>query len=957
MKHFLHRVAETYFQHHTHEINRFTFVFPNRRAGLFFQQYLADVATRPFFSPSIITIEQWFEQASGMSLADKLYQLFRLYELFRKISGSEETFDTFTFWGEIILNDFNEVDKYRVDAQQLFQNISDLKSIDENFAYLSTGQIEAIRSFWKNFNPMPDKQSQHEFLETWKVLHSLYQDFRQLLSDEKLAYEGMMMREVTDKLLANQSVEWVESKKFVFIGFNALNPCEKGMMLALQKLGQADFYWDYDAETVQDPDNPASRFFKENTLLFPSRYPITRETRPLSEKKIQLINVPSGVGQAKEVYSILQQLYPETAREESFLQTAIVLPDEQLLLPMLYSIPEHIRKINVTMGYPMSLTPVAGLMDHLFELHRKKRKRGDTNHFYHQNVTNILNHQFIAEVEPVKTQELIIKITSENLIYIDQATLSTSELLAALFKADVDAVNFTEYLKEILFLLYKAWKSKHEDASNSLEAGFLYQYFSAVNRLQQLLSTYTFVVTVTLDTLMRIIRELTATITVPFVGEPLDGLQIMGVLETRGLDFKNILLCSFNEGIYPKKSFSNSFIPYQLRHGFELPTFEQLDAVTAYNFYRLIHHAETIYFLTDSRSEGGSTGEVSRFFYQLKYYYGLDMQVSSPAVNVSFETPQSLVVTKDKRLQNQLRGYFTGERALSASGINTYIRCPLAFYLSVLEQVDTPDEITETVENDTFGNLFHYVMAELYAPYTERTITAEVIDGMLADVTKIDRLLSQAFAYYFFKKPKGTAVELEGNNLLIAKVIRKYVAGVLKQDRHYVPFTYIAGEKSVKATLATRFGEVHLKGFIDRIDSKADILRILDYKTGGGGLEFNSWDSMFDRTLLSKDRPKHVLQTLLYGYLYKAESCHNEINPGLFYTRKVFDEQFSTELSYKNEQKESNPIRNYYEIESEFIPRLIHCVEELMDPEIPFFQTEVKEACIYCDFKTICKRQ
>lgn len=956
MKHFLHRVAATYFHYHSHEINRFTFVFPNRRAGIFFQQYLAGVADRPFFSPPIITIEQCFEQASGLVPADKLYQLFRLYELYRIRSGSDESFDSFSFWGEIILNDFNEVDKYRVDAHQLFQNIVDLKSIDESFDYLTDEQVEAIRSFWKNFNPLPDKISQHEFLETWKVLSGLYQDFRRVLSDDSMAYEGMMMRTVADQLESNQPVKWIENKQFVFIGFNALNPCERGFMSALNKLQQADFYWDYDAETVRDPENPASLFFRENTLLFPSRYPIPREIRPLKDKTIHLINVPSGVGQAKEVHSILKSLYPETATEESFLQTAIVLPDEKLLMPMLYSIPEHIRKINVTMGYPMNLTPVAGLMEHLFELHRKKRNRGEVVQFYHQTVTNILNHQFIAEVEPQATQKLNQQITSANLIYIDESLFAESELLRLLFRADIQADNFTEYLKELLFSLYKAWKSLKKEASNSLEAGFLYQYFSAVNRLQQLLRTHQIVTEISLDTLMRIIRELTAGITVPFVGEPLDGLQIMGVLETRGLDFKNIILCSFNEGVYPGKSFSNSFIPYQLRRGFNLPTYEQLDAVTAYNFYRLLHHAESIYFITDSRAEGGSTGEVSRFFYQLKYYYQLDMQVSSPVVNVSFETPQSLSVAKNNRLQSMLREYCTGERALSASAINTYIRCPLAFYLSVLEQVDKPDEITETVENDTFGNIFHYVMAELYAPFTGRTLSSELLKGILEDDSKIDRLLAQAFGYYFFKKPKGTAVEPEGNNLLIATVIRKYIRGVLTYDSRHAPFTYLGGEKPVKATLPTRFGEVHLKGFIDRIDLKDNTVRILDYKTGTGGLEFNGWDTLFDRNLTPANRPKHVLQTLLYGYLYKPYSYQYDICPGLFYTRKVFDEQFKTELSYKDEQKESFTLKNYYDVEPEFIPRLTECIEELLNPEIPFFQTDEKDACGYCDFKTICKR-
>lgn len=959
MKHFLYRVAETFFQYHSQEINRFTFVFPNRRAGLFFQQYLAKVAHEPFFSPGIITIEQWFESASELTSADRLYQLFKLYELYKLESQSDESFDSFAFWGEIILNDFNEVDKYLVDASQLFSNITDLKSIDEYFTYLSENQLAAIRSFWKNFNPLPDKASQQEFIATWKILHGLYERFRMALSNENLAYEGMLMRELTDKLTRDERIEWMEGKQFVFVGFNALNPCEKAVMLALQKRDQADFYWDYDAFTLRDPDNPASLFYKENTLLFPSVYSIGEESRSLEDKKFQLINVPSGVGQAKEVYTILNSLYAAESEEKSFLQTAVVLPDEQLLMPLLYSIPEHIKKINVTMGYPMHLTPVAGLMDHLFELQRNKKKFGNTYHFYHQNVSNILNHQFIAEIEPVLSQKIIQKITAENQIYVPAEVVNGSSLLSTIFKADIAIEEFLPYLKDTLLLLYKSWRTSHPDSSNSLEAGFLYQYYNAVNRLQQLIDEHQFIEIVNLDTLIRIIRELTASITVPFVGEPLDGLQIMGVLETRGLDFKNVIICSFNEGTFPGKSFTNSFIPYQLRKGFDLPTFEQADAVTAYNFYRLIHHADSIYFITDKRSEGGSTGEVSRFFYQLKYYYQLEIASSSPSVNVEFETAHELTIQKDERILKMLQGYTAQDesaKSLSASAINTYINCPLQFCLSQLEAVSKPDEITETVESDTFGTIFHAVMAELYEPYTGRIVSQELIKDMAANTVHLNKLLSQAFGHYFFKKPKGIAVELEGNNLLIASVLKKYIKGVLHQDAAYAPFLYIEGEKKVFRRIPTRFGEVNLKGYIDRIDSKEGKVRILDYKTGAGNLSFSGWEDVFNTEMPASKRPKYVLQTFLYGYLYKAYTDQNVISPGIYYLRNVFDEHFSTELSYKNKQNDTNTLENYYEYEDEFIPGLTTCIEEILDPEIPFYQTTVKENCDYCDFKSICKR-
>jgi len=556
------------------------------------------------------------------------------------------------------------------------------------------------------------------------------------------------------------------------------------------------------------------------------------------------------------------------------------------------------------------------------------------------------------------SRQLIHQITAENKVYIEAEYLHRSELTASLFRSDISTDNFLSYVKEILLLLYRRWKALHQEV-NSLEEGFIYQYHSEVSKLQQLIDKNQTIKLVNLDTLVRIVRELTTLISIPFVGEPLDGLQVMGVLETRGLDFKNIIISSFNEGVYPKKSFSNSFIPYQLRKGFELPTYEHADAVSSYNFYRLLHHADSIYFITDTRSEGGSTGEVSRYFYQLKYYYHLDIEVKTTSADVVFDSPAELSVQKDFRILELLKAYTKHDqefKALSASAINTYVNCPLQFCLSYLETLQTRDEITETIESDTFGNILHAVMAELYTPFTSKMVNAENLKTILNNESMIERLIAQAFGHYYFKKPKGTLVELEGNHLLIAKILKKYIKGILNRDLEYAPFEYIGGEKRVQSVLETKFGNVNLKGYIDRIDQKEGKLRILDYKTGGGSLSFSNWDSMFEHNEKSSNRPKHILQTLLYGYLYKDETNQKVIIPGLFYTKQVFKEPFSTEISYKSKPNDNNTIHNYYDYENEFLPRLTNCIEEIMNPDIPFFQTQVNENCIYCDFRTICKR-
>ena len=959
MNSFLYRIATAYYRNHPKNLNTFTFVFPNRRAGLFFQQYLSEIACIPLFSPEIITIDSSFLHASGLQLADKLSMLFRLYRIYQSISRSEESFDAFVFWGETLLSDFNEVDKYRVDAKQLFTNITELKEIDQLFNDFTENQIQAIRQFWLNFEPVTRNKSQEHFRTTWEILYPVYAKFKQELLEEQTGYEGMIARYVTEKLTQNESVPWFENKKFVFIGFNALNPCEKALMLALQKRNQADFYWDYEANELRDKDNPASLFYKENTLRFQSKYEILPETEKLEDKQIELINIPSAIGQTKQVYQILKDLYPDDQRH-TYLKTAVIIPDENLLLPMLHAVPDNIAKINVTMGYPLYLTPVAGLIDHIFELHKRKRTIDGVSKFYHLSVSNIINHQFIVLICGDIINIIQNEMVKKNLIYVDVKTLKQNELLSLIFNPDIDADNLLHYLLEIIKKLYSSWNKIKEKATDyQMESGFLYQYYITINRISGIIKSQTLGVSMKLETLISLIKQLTQGISIPFVGEPLDGLQIIGALETRGLDFENIIISSFNEGIYPKSNFSNSFIPYHLRKGFNLPTYEHQDAITSYNFYRLIHRAKKIFLLYDSRIDNGNTGEVSRFYQQLKYHYNLNIKDKKIVYDVKIKTPETISMIKNRQIIEKFKPFFDlneKDTHLSASSINTYIKCPLQFYFNYIEKIEPVDEISESMETNVFGSIFHEVIKSIYEPYENCNITSEILDTLIKNDIYINRLINQAFAYHYFKQPKGMTVELTGNNLLIAKVILKYIGGVLENDKLTAPFEYIKGEKRCYENLPTKFGPVKIKGYIDRVDAKEGVVRILDYKTGAGTLEFRSWEDLFAHDQDPKKQASHVLQTFLYGFLYKNESKHAVIMPGIVYTKNIFHENFSNQIIYKPAKNTSIPVENYAAYETEFISGLTACVEEIFDPEVPFVQTSTIEACSYCDFKTICNK-
>lgn len=960
MNSFLSRLAQLFYKEYGAAVSRFTFVFPNRRAGLFFQRDLSHCLEKPLFSPEIITISECFSSASEWQQADKLGSLFKLYELYKAISKSDESFDNFVFWGEMLLSDFDDVDKYRVDAKQLFTNITELKQIDQIFNYFTEQQIQVIKKFWSNFIPVAEGQTQKDFITTWKILLPLYEQFRQSLIAENVATDGMIYRDVAEKLKSKQPIPQWEGKQFVFVGFNASNPCERILFSELQKQGKADFYWDYEAEELRDSNNLASNFYAENIHFFPSKHELPTVTESLKDKEIEMIAISSDVGQAKQVYNILNELYPATNAGNDWINTAVVLPDENMLVPLLHSLPAQISKVNVTMGFPLKITPIAGLIEHIFELQRRKRTSGENSSFYYQNVFNILNHQYIIRICNDESSRLQKTITDNNWIYIDAKEFSFNSLLRSIFAPQYQTSSITDYLLNILKELQKGWKGvATEEQDLRMELDFLYQYYITINRMNDILKKKPAGVDMSLDTLIRLIRQVINATSIPFVGEPLDGLQVMGILETRGLDFENLIITSFNEGVFPKRSAANSFIPYNLRKGFGLPTTEHQDALSAYNFYRLIHRAKRIFFLYDSRTEGIQTGEVSRYAHQLHYHYGVNIKQKYLTFDITFETPGLLQIDKNAEVIQKLNRFLSDNedsKALSASSINSYIDCPLQFYLTRVEEVQQIDEVKETIEDNMFGTIFHAVMEYLYEPFKEKIMQPADFDSLIKNKLHIDKKISKAFSVHYFKKGPDTLVPLEGNNLLIAHVIRKYVLQILHTDKQYAPFRYINSEERCKLKYSINDGrrQVNLKGFIDRIDEKEGRVRILDYKTGSGSLNFKSFDEVFEHD--NEKRPKYVLQTFLYGILYKQKAPDRIITPGIYYMRDVFKDNFETELHYKPEKNTNEVITDFTLYEQEFRDHLTVCLEEIFNPDIPFRQSESTKPCQYCPYRGICNR-
>ena len=957
MKPFLYQVASLFYEKWEAEVSRLAFVFPNRRTGLFFQKYLSEVADTPLFSPTILTINDLFIQLSGKQSADRISMLFILYDIYIRQSGSTETFDEFLYWGEMLLNDFDDIDKYMANARMLFSNVTDLREIENDFDFLSDEQIAAIRSFWSSFYPRGDTPNQQQFLAVWQVLYDLYEEFRATLAAEGKGYEGMIFREVVESMERGESPD-LPYEQIVFVGLNALSVSEERFLAQLQKREIADFYWDYVSDKVTDPDNKASYFVSRNRKSFPSSMKLPPEEKVKTE--IEVIGIPSGIGQAKHVYTLLSDWCKEAEMSsEEALRTAVILPDEHLLIPVLNAIPEQIRRINVTMGYPLAGTPVASLIEYILALQKNVRYIDRNPLFYFRDVLPVLNHRYILSTSPEIISSLVKEITENNKIYISHTELEKTPLLEILFTPVTGVEAFSDYLIKVLEELNKVMSAlsdeEEEDApqrTNDLEQEFIFHYFTTVNRMKEVMKDAR--IEMKIDTFFRLLKRVTDTITIPFHGEPLSGLQIMGVLETRALDFDRLIILSMNEGIFPQRKAANSFIPYNLRRGFGLPTYEHQDSVWAYHFYRLIERASHVSLLYDTRSNGLQTGEVSRFVHQLHYHYEVPMRDKLVVYNVSSSKTPPLAVPKREDIMRRLDAYRKGgSKAISASAINTYLDCPLKFYFSVVEGIREEEEVSETIESDVFGSILHKVMEELYKPFQGKMVTVDLLKAIRKDTALLTGAIARAFASEFFKTE--VVRSLTGQNYLIGEMIRKYVEKILERDGKLTPFVYIESERKINGLISlSDHSEIRLKGFIDRVDEVRDAIRIIDYKSGSGTTTFSSIESLFNKE--EKDRAKAVMQVFMYCWMYAhfTENKGKTIQLGIYYVRSLFSDPFDPSVYHRIERGKSEKVEDFSGYAQAFEEGLRGCLDEIFNPEIPFTQTPTGKACSYCPFKGIC---
>lgn len=963
MNNFLHHIATTLLQNYQEKLSDCCLVFPNRRAGLFFTKYLTEIIDKPLFSPKIITINELVQELSDVQIGDNLHLVFDLYKVYKTEIKSQETFDDFYFWGEMLLNDFDDLDKELVDAQDMFTNLASLKEIDDQFGYLTEEQQAILKSFWQNFDFSKHSKHKDDFISIWQILYPIYEKYQKELVTKKVAYEGMVYKEVADKIKQGESLE-LPYEKVIFVGFNALNKAERLIFDYLQDNELAEFYWDYDKYYLENKRHEAGFFLRDNIKRYPSPdKDIVHDYLSKNDKNFQLISVPSDVGQAKLIPQIIEQ-FKEENPDFDYNKTAIVLADEHLLLPVLHSLPQDVDDINITMGYSLKDTPIYSLVEHIIELQKGIKSSKNSYSFYYKNVLAILNHQYIKPHNSHKVQQLIENIVQLNRVYVAPDVFGDDELLKQIFIKVDDVNSISDYLLDILHKINKEINivvDEDEEAPANLEQEYIYYIYLELNKLKEIITKHN-IEFQKLDTFLNLLKKIIQTLKIPFTGEPLAGLQVMGILETRVLDFDNLIILSMNEGVLPATGAAPSFIPYNLRKGFGMPTIEYQDAIYGYYFYRLIQRAKNITMLYNSQSSGSGTGEMSRFIYQLKYESDFKITEKNLVYDLKMTTPKEIAIQKSDDVIGKLKEYLQeegGRRYFSPSAINTYLDCSLKFYFRYIAGLKEPDEINEEIDPMMFGNLLHEAMNILYLPFKGKLINTDDIDALRKDKEAIKQSIIKSFKLKYFNIEEDKEIEITGRNILIYEILKKYIRQVLKVDKRYTPFEVKGLEEAFKVpfpvTVNDQQKHVTIGGAIDRIDRIEGAVRIIDYKTGTVKDKFKDVDSLFIKN--DKNRSKAVFQTFLYAMAYEKMNGDNyTLTPAIYWLKDAFNPKFDYHIKQTIAPRKYETVVDYKLFADDFESKLQELLEELFNPELDFIQTEEEDSCKYCPYIEICHR-
>lgn len=964
METFLQLVAQDLYKKTGNDLSRTVVVFPNKRASLFFNEQLAAQSDRPLWSPTYVSISDLFRQLSPWKAGDPIRLVCELYRVFREETKSEETLDDFYFWGELLISDFDDVDKNLVDADRLFGNLQDLKNIMDIPDYLSQEQEEAIQEFFRNFSIEKRTELKEKFISLWDKLGDIYRHYRKRLAELGIAYEGMMYRQVMEEL----NTQRLDYDRYVFVGFNVLNRVEQAFFLRLQEAGKAWFYWDYDVFYTRRPSeaNPpykheAGEFILRNLKLFPNQLPESCLDVMSRPKQIRFLSAPTENAQARFLPQWMKGLeLPEGAQQK---ENAVVLCNEAMLVPVLHTLPEEVKDVNITMGFPLAQTPVYSYINALTEL-QTDGYRADSGRYVYEAVMAVLKHPYVRQLS-AEAEKLERRLTKDNRFYPLPSELKVDAFLEQVFTPQNGqkalCTWLTERIKDVSVLYRNEPEEEGKDIFGQLYRESLFKSYTLVNRLLNLLETGE-LEGVRTGTLKRLMNRLLTAANIPFHGEPAIGMQVMGVLETRNLDFKNLIVLSLNEGQLPKAGGESSFIPYNLRKAFGMTTIEHKNAVYAYYFYRLMQRAENVTLMYNTSTDGLNRGEMSRFMLQFLVEWPHEIRREYLEAGQSPQAERTIRVEKTEEMVERMCQRYNVEKHpkafFSPSALNTYLDCRLRFYYRYVAGLKLPEEVTAEIDSALFGTIFHRSAELVYTELTEhgKEIRKEDLERLLKNEVNLQGYVDRAFKEEFFHVPEEEQPEYNGTQLIHARVIASYLQQLLRNDLNYAPFSMEGMEQEVKEVMEidTPAGKLKIQigGTIDRMDSKDDTLRIVDYKTGGAPKTPENIAQLFTP---AEGRPNYIFQTFLYAAILCRKQA-KKVAPALLYIHRAAQDTYSPVIEMGAARQPKQPVNNFSFYEDEFRERLQQLLEEIFSLHTPFDQTEQTRQCEYCDFRRLCRR-
>lgn len=986
---FLHQVASYFCNRATADnMAELIMVVPNRRSGLFLKKHFCDELAQcghPVMLPRFHTMTRVVEDFAQCPCMPRNEQLFLLFEAYREVLASmgrheqQREFDRFAFWGDIIINDFNDIDSSLANASDVFRNLKGLKEIAADF--LTPDQKDIVRrlwgesiytrpddgSFWLNLDHGSDNtEAKTRFIQLWELLGPLYKCFHHKLEKLGLSTEGLQQR-LAVRAARNKS-EF--RHRYVFVGFSAITNAEFALMDALRNKGAASFFWDFGMLPADTPMPEIIKRFSRlaTTLPAPSDFDLSPADWP---EEIECVAVPSNSGQAKYLTGVLRQWYTADADktdshtdDDGMLDTAVIVPDETLLPVMVLSLPAEVKAVNISLRMPYRNTAFASLLSGIISMQLRARLIHGEYNFFYEDVERILSHPHLRAVAGDKADSVLREINLQRMYNIAADDLQQMlPEIGNIFIPVKDLGSIEEihrYTIGLIGCLENAFRNLSQN-SDLIEFRMLAYFREQLDELSRLISKYG--VTMNENTYFTLFERLLAAKRIDLHGSPLKGLQMMGVLETRALDFNKVIIMSVNERIFPRRNYLRTMIPDSLRRGYGLNTESEAEAAYTYYFYRLITGASNVKLLYDNRSASLGAGEVSRFVSQLRYLHGQGHNLVFSTLELPSDSNDSRVITitKDAAVMALLDEFKPGgNRYISASALKTYLTCPLKFYLKEVRRLSTDDDVKPYINAADYGTVVHSVMEHLYKPFEGKAVTAGVIDDMLHTNGMIMDAVQKQMSDFLNrdrirrnKKPR----ELNTESKILCRVIHHFVTNVLAKERDTYcnpSFTYICAEHTVKSPPAWKISDslsINFKMKIDRIDSIAPgHLRFIDYKTGADAVKAGSIDSLFTDSSCSA-----IFQLLLYCEAYGAMADNSaKIMPVVY---NFTDITANGVLGPVTVGKES--LDDYRTVSDRFMPLLRSRLEDLFNPDIPFGQCVLNRfngPCKHCAFADLCGR-